>query len=68
MARLPRIFPVGVPVHLIQRGNNKQACFAAEEDFSAYVGWLKEYSKQFLVDIHAGVLMTNQKRGKAEWH
>ena len=59
MARLPRISPVGVPVHLIQRGNNRQACFAAEEDFAAYAGWLKEYSKQFLVDIHAWVMMSN---------
>ena len=59
MARLPRISPVGVPVHLIQRGNNRQACFAALEDYSAYVGWLKEYSKKYAVDIHAWVLMTN---------
>ncbi|MDI1307898.1 MAG: hypothetical protein PSV17_00510 [Methylotenera sp.] len=40
MARLPRISPVGVPVHLIQRGNNRHACFGAPEDYSAYVGWL----------------------------
>ncbi|WP_432743356.1 transposase [Methylobacter sp. G7] len=59
MARLPRISPVGVPVHLIQRGNNRQSCFGAPEDYSAYVGWLKEYSKQYAVDIHAWVLMTN---------
>jgi putative transposase len=59
MARLPRISPVGVPVHLIQRGNNRHTCFGALEDYSAYVGWLKEYSKKYAVDIHAWVLMTN---------
>ena len=59
MARLPRISPVGVPVHLIQRGNNRQTCFGTSEDFSAYLGWLKEYSKENAVDIHAWVLMTN---------
>ncbi len=59
MARLPRILPVGVPVHLIQRGNNRLACFGALEDYSAYVGWLKEYSIKYAVDIHAWVLMTN---------
>ena len=58
MARLPRISPVGVPVHLIQRGNNMHTCFGALEDYSAYVGWLKEYSKKYAVDIHAWVLMT----------
>ncbi|RWX48321.1 hypothetical protein H206_05150 [Candidatus Electrothrix aarhusensis] len=29
MPRLPRISPIGIPVHVIQRGNNRQAllCF-----------------------------------------
>ena len=59
MARLPRISPAGVPLHLIQRGNNRHICFGALEDYSAYVGWLKEYSGKYAVDIHAWVLMTN---------
>ncbi len=59
MARLPRISPIGQPVHLIQRGNNRQSCFAAQEDYVAYLGWLREYSAKFSVDIHAWVLMTN---------
>jgi putative transposase len=53
MARLPRVSPVNVPQHIIQRGNNRQACFASEQDFARYVNWLKEYSKKYLVDIHA---------------
>ena len=59
MARLPRISPVGVPVHLIQRGNNRHTCFGESEDYSAYLGWLKEYSMKYAVDIHAWVLMKN---------
>ena len=62
MARLPRISPAGVPVHLIQRGNNRQTYFSTWEDYSAYVGWLKEYSKKYAVDSHAWVLMTNHVR------
>jgi len=44
---------------VIQRGNNRQVCFADEQDFTAYAGWLKGYSKKYQVDIHAWVLMTN---------
>ena len=59
MARLPRLNPSGVAQHLIQRGNNRQACFCAEEDYSAYRSWLGEYAKKFGMAIHAYVLMTN---------
>ncbi len=59
MARLPRISPKGIPVHVIQRGNNRQACFVSDEDHGAYVAWLKEYAKKYGVDIHAWVMMTN---------
>ena len=59
MARLPRICPPGIPQHIIQRGNNRHVCFASEQDYSAYAHWLKEYSQQFLVAIHAWVFMTN---------
>jgi putative transposase len=59
MTRLPRISPVDVPVHILQRGNNRQGCFSAEEDYVAYVGYLTEYAKKYQVDAHAWVLMTN---------
>ncbi len=32
MARLPRLSPVDVPIHITQRGNNRQDIFVAEED------------------------------------
>ncbi len=59
MARLARVSPVGVPQHVIQRGNNRQACFAGESDMKAYLSWLREFSKKHEVDVHAWVLMSN---------
>ena len=59
MARRLRVSSAGVSEHLIQRGNNRQAIFACEEDMQAYVGWLKTYSKKYKVSVHAWVLMTN---------
>jgi putative transposase len=53
MDRLPRVDPVNVPQHIIQCVNNRQACFASEQDFANYVNGLKEYSKKYFVDIHA---------------
>jgi len=59
MTRLSRVSPAGVPVHVIQRGNNRQDCFVSDEDYGAYLNWLKEYSLKYRVDIHAWVMMTN---------
>lgn len=59
MARLPRICLPDIPQHVIQRGNNRQACFGSDEDFSAYAHWLEEYARKFRVAIHAWVFMTN---------
>ena len=59
MPRKPRANPIGVPQHIIQRGNNRQACFTSEPDFIAYTGWLKDYAKKYQVEIHAWVFMTN---------
>ena len=59
MARLPRVCLPGIPLHLIQRGNNRQACFVSQEDCAAYASWLQEYAARFMVEIHAWVFMTN---------
>ncbi len=59
MSRLTRVAPVGIPQHIIQRGNNRQVCFGSDEDMAAYISWLKEYAKKYQVAIHAWVLMTN---------
>ncbi|MCW8090691.1 transposase [Alteromonas sp. ASW11-130] len=59
MARKKRIGPAGFAQHVIQRGNNRAVCFACEEDYFVYIHWLKKFSQQFNVSIHAWVLMTN---------
>lgn len=59
MARLLRVHLAGVPEHVIQRGNNRQVCFVDNDDFAAYVHWLKQYAAEFEVHIHAWVLMSN---------
>ncbi len=37
MARLPRLNLPGVPQHVIQRGNNREACFFEEQDYKVYL-------------------------------
>ena len=59
MPRRPRITLAGVPLHLIQRGNNRQACFFSDDDYRAYLNWLQEYAEKCSCAIHAYVLMTN---------
>ncbi|WP_366514978.1 transposase [Solimonas terrae] len=43
----------------MQRGNNRQACFYADDDYVFYLDWLKEYARKAGCQIHAYVLMTN---------
>jgi len=59
MPRRLRICPVGIPQHIIQRGNNRQVCFVNDEDMAAYANWLYEASQKFQVQIHAWVFMNN---------
>ncbi len=59
MPRKPRLYLPGIPCHVIQRGNNRDACFAAEEDCQAYLDWLRDAAEQYGCAVHAYVLMTN---------
>ncbi|OGS81730.1 MAG: transposase [Gallionellales bacterium GWA2_59_43] len=59
MPRRARIALPNVPVHLIQRGNNRQPCFFADADYHRYLDWLTEYAGKTGCWIHAYVLMTN---------
>lgn len=59
MPRRPRLSLPNVPLHLIQRGNNRQVCFVADEDFRFYLDWLGDYAGRTGCLIHAYVLMTN---------
>ena len=59
MARKPRITIPGVPQHIVQRGNNREPCFFAPQDYSFYLDCLRVSSEKFGCAIHAYVLMTN---------
>ncbi|PCI68509.1 MAG: transposase [Piscirickettsiaceae bacterium] len=59
MARLPRYYIKDQPQHIIQRGNNREPIFAANEDYLFYLECLQEAAKRHDLSIHAYVLMTN---------
>jgi len=59
MARLPRYFVEGQPQHIIQRGNNREPIFAADDDYAFYLECLQDAAERYGCAIHAYVLMTN---------
>lgn len=59
MPRPPRTVLPGHPLHLIQRGNNRSACFVDDTDRAHYVRALGSASARAGCAIHACVLMTN---------
>ncbi len=46
MPRRARLTLPGVPWHIIQRGNNRSACFYAVEDYQYYLDTLFEQANQ----------------------
>ena len=50
---------MGYPVHVIQRGNNRQTLFTCDADIAAYAHWLEDGATRFCVDVHGWVFMTN---------
>ena len=59
MPRRPRLVLPGVPIHLVQRGVDRQACFFDDADRRAYLDDLAEIAADVGCAIHAYVLMTN---------
>lgn len=59
MARKPRFSLPGIPQHVIQRGNNREPCFYAEDDYPRYLAVLMEALARNDCRLHAYVLMTN---------
>ena len=59
MPRKPRFYLPGIPAHIVQRGNCRQATFFDDEDYAVYLDWLYEGAQQHGCAIHAYVLMTN---------
>ena len=59
MPRRARVSLPGVPLHLIQRGNNRSVCFYADEDYQFYLEHLAEQADKHGCAVHAWCLMTN---------
>lgn len=59
MARLPRFDLPGIAQHIVQRGNDRLPCFAAEQDCICYLQDLRDVAGENDCAIHAYVLMTN---------
>jgi len=59
MARKPRFNLPGVPQHIVPRGNNREPCFFAVDDYHRYLRDLHDAAKANNVAIHACVLITN---------
>jgi putative transposase len=59
MARGPRLEVPGVPLHIVQRGNNRAACFPGDAERHLYLRCLFDAAARRGCDVHAYVLMTN---------
>ena len=59
MARLPRYFVKGVPLHIILRGNNREPIFANDEDCQFFKEASLDAAKRHALAVHAYVFMTN---------
>ena len=59
MPRQKRLVVPGIAQHVVQRGNNRHACFFKESDYVLYLLHLRELSQKYYCAIHAYCLMTN---------
>jgi putative transposase len=48
-----------VPLHIIQRGNNRMPCFGVQNDYLVYLDMLRECASDSGCAVHAYVLMSN---------
>ncbi len=59
MPRRARMYLPGLPYHIVQRGNNREACFVKPENYQFYLQLWQELSTRYGVAVHAYCLMTN---------
>lgn len=59
MPRYPRVFVPTIPLHIVQRGHNRQPVFLERSDFEYYLVNLAEVRGAYGVKVHAFCLMTN---------
>ncbi|MGH8576235.1 MAG: transposase [Gammaproteobacteria bacterium] len=58
MPRKTRMYLPHIPVHVVQRGNNRDACFFCEDEYRYFLDRLREGQRRFGVALRAYVLMT----------
>jgi putative transposase len=59
MPRRARLYLPGMPYHLVQRGNNREACFLEPENYQFYLHLWQELATKYELAVHAYCLMTN---------
>ena len=59
MPRMPGVVVPGLPLHVIQRGNNRQAIFFTDQDYYRFHTHLRAAAERSDCVIHAYIYMTN---------
>ena len=59
MPRRARMYLPQHPYHIVQRGNNHEACFVEPENYQYYLELWKENARRYGIAVHAYCLMTN---------
>lgn len=59
LPRYPRILLSGIPVHIVQRGHDRNPTFIGPSDFHYYLENVQEAGVNFEIDVHAYCLVTN---------
>lgn len=59
MPRRARSYLPGLPYHVVQHGNNREACFIEQENYSFYLEFWQQLSRHYDARVHAYCLMTN---------
>lgn len=59
MPRRARMYLPGLPYHIVQHGNNREACFIEPENYQYYLELWQEMAKRYGVSVHVYCLMTN---------
>ena len=59
MPRRARCYLPGYPYHIVQRGNNREACFLEPANYEFYLYLWPKIAGRYGVYVHAYCLMTN---------
>src|SRR5258706_15709251 len=59
MPRQPRILVDNLPLHIVQRGHNRERCFVTDNDYLQYLDWLTTAMQKANCQLHAYALVTN---------